>query len=234
VSKVVEPPVLVSKVLTFTLATSIVVLAALVVTLGKMIPLERPEVFFLHTPTRTSNLLITPMTPNATNNDIVERYKDGFIREYVMARNSLNGGANSFITRTNWDRIVKQWSAPDVYNDFTNTTLYKKYTFDFQPPAVSCSVNFANINNERAIIDMGNNEFEVNFVWVCKDENIGGQPIPKNYKIQLRIQSDLDKKLSGVVGNLEKLRKNPLGIQVTEYTIKNGEPDPLNSDLMNW
>ena len=233
-SKVVEPPVLVSKVLTFTLATSIVVLAALVITLGKMIPLERPEVFFLYTPTRTSNLKIAPMAPNATNNNIVDRYKDGFIREYIIARNWLNTGANGFITRTNWDRIVKQWSAPNVYDDFTNTTLYKKYTFDFQPPTMSCSVNFANINNERAIIDMGNNEFEVNFVWVCKDENISRQPIQKNYKIQLRIQSDLDKKLSGVVGNLEKLRENPLGIQVTEYTIKNGEPDPLNSDMMTW
>ena len=107
-SKVVEPPVLVSKVLTFTLATSIVVLAALVVTLGKMIPLERPEVFFLRTPTRASKLEIAPMTPNATNNDIVERYKDGFIREYIIARNSLNGGANVAVTHTNWNRIVKQ------------------------------------------------------------------------------------------------------------------------------
>lgn len=234
-SKVVEPPVLMSKVLTFVLATSIVVVGVLAFTLFKMIPLERPEVFFLRTPTRSMNITIVPMTPDATNKITLDVYKRGFIREYIIARNTLRPGLESQITRDNWTDIVKTWSSNRVFSDFSNTRLYKDYVFRNAMPAVSCDVNFfPDTKTERSIVATGNDVYDVKFTWVCKNENIGGHTTQKNYKIQVRIQSDLKKEVSGIFDNLEKLRKNPLGIQVVEYTVKEGKTDPLNSDIESW
>ena len=218
------------------LATSIVVLAALVITLAKMIPLERPEVFFLYTPTRASNVIIEPMTPDTTNAMTIETYKEGFIREYIIARNTLGFGKNAIITKNNWNKIVKPWSGNKVFADFTKTTLYKQYMFNDFVPAISCNVNFAHINNDQPILKTSDQDdiYEVKFTWVCKNENIGGQTTQKNYKIRIRIQSDLDKRLSGISSNLEKMRDNPLGIQVVEYMIKDGRGDPLDSDVESW
>ena len=234
-AKVIEPPVLLSRILTFVLATSIVVLGALVITLAKMIPLERPEVFFLFTPTRATNIVIEPMTPDATNELTVETYKEGFIRQYIIARNTLGIGRDAIITRNNWDRIVRPWSDKKVLAEFTQTNLYKQYRLNDFLPTISCSVNFQHVNNDLPILktDDNNDIYEVKFTWVCKNENIGGQTTQKNYKIRIRIQSDLDKKLSGLVNQLEKMRDNPLGIQVVEYTVKGGD-DPLNSDVESW
>lgn len=234
-AKVVEPPILLSRMLTFVLATSIVVLGALVITLAKMIPLERPEVFFLFTPTRATNVVIEPMTPDATNEFTVETYKEGFIRQYIIARNTLGIGRDAIMTRNNWDKIVRPWSDKKVLEEFTQTNLYKQYRLNDFLPTISCAVNFQQVNNDLPILktDDNNDIYEVKFTWVCKNENIGGQTTQKNYKIRIRIQSDLDKKLSGLVNQLEKMRDNPLGIQVVEYTVKGGA-DPLNSDVESW
>lgn len=234
-AKVVEPPVLISKVLTFVLATSIVVVGVMIFTLLKMIPLERPEVFFLRTPTRSTNVTIIPMNPDSTNKITLDVYKRGFIREYIIARNTLNWGTDAQITRDNWTNIVKNWSDSRVYSDFANTSLYKDYVFRKAMPAVSCSVNFfPDTKTERSIVAMGKDVYDVKFTWVCKNENSGGQTTQKNYKIQIRIQSDLKKEVSGLFDNLEKLRNNPLGIQVVGYTVKEGKTDPLNSDIESW
>jgi len=233
VSKTIEPPVLVSKMLTFVLATAIVVLAVLGFTLIKMIPLERPEVFFLLTPTRSSNVAIYPM--NLNNQDqAFYWYIRGFVREYIIARNTLYPGAQSYITRNNWSNVVKLWSSDTVFNELTKTTLYNAYTFNAMSPTMSCSVNFESTNNEPAIVHVRNNVYQANFDWICKDENIGGQTTSKKYKIQLRIDSELQKTTAGTVEDLEKLRKNPLGIQVVEYTVRDGKDDPLDSDMKSW
>ena len=232
VSKIMEPPVLVSKMLTLVLAGAVAVLATLGFTLVKMIPLERPEIFFLLTPTRSSDIVILPM--DLSNNRRLNIYLQGCIREYIIARNTLYSGAQSYITRTNWSNVVKLWSSEKVFNDFTKTSVYQDYMFSGIPSSVSCSVNFENTNGERAIIEMRDGLYQVNFVWVCKDENIGGHTTLKNYKIQIRIDSELQSKISGTLENLEKLRQNPLGIQVVEYVVKDGKNDPLDSDVKSW
>lgn len=232
-SKIMEPPVLVSKMLTLVLATAIVVLAALGFTLVKMIPLERPEVFFLLTPTRSSTVAIYPMDLN-NQDQAFYWYIRGFIREYIIARNTLYPGVQSYITRNNWSNVVKLWSSDNVFNELTKTTLYNAYTFNAMSPTMSCSVNFESTNNEPAIVHVRNNVYQANFDWVCKDENIGGQTTSKKYKIQLRIDSELQSAKSGTVENLEKLRKNPLGIQVVEYNVRDGKDDPLDSDTKSW
>ena len=94
---------------------------------------------------------------------------------------------------------------------------------------MTCSVNFDNLDNAQAVIRTGSGNYTVNFTWICK--NIGGQTTSKNYKIKIKVQSELDKNVSGTFENLEKLKVNPLGIQVTEYDVQ-GDADPLNSDVL--
>ena len=231
-SKIVEPPVLVSKMLTFVLAGAVVVLATLGFTLIKMIPLERPEVFFLGI--RSSDIVIRPMIPDSTNERRFKLYLQGFIREYIIARNTLYPGTQAYVTRSNWSNVVKLWSSQEVFNAFTKTSLYRDYMFSNTSPSVSCSVNFEDTNKERAIVEMHNGLYQVNFIWVCKDENIGGQITSKSYKIQIRIDSELQSKMSGTLENLEKLRRNPLGVQVVEYVVKDDKGDPLDSDIKSW
>lgn len=227
-SKTIEPPVLMSRILTFTLATSIVVLAALAFTLFKMFPIERPQVFFLLTPTRSTNLVIEPMNPDSANKQAILEFKKGFIKEYVTARNQLY--INPMVTRENWVNVVKQWSTPAVYNNFMRTKLYKSYIFNETPPMMTCDVNFDPVDDESIRYTSGDN-FIVRFAWICKNENIGGQTLQKSYKIRIRIESEL---VGGATElDLERLRNNPLGIQVSEYTIMDdseSKGDPLNSE----
>ncbi len=233
-AKIVEPPVLMSRILTFVLATSVVVVLALVFTLWKMIPLERPEIFFLSTSTRSTNVTIDPLIPDSSNKNALNNYKAGFVREYVIARNTLY--ANSGATRKNWLRIIRPWSSGKVYNDFTQTHLYKEFGFGEQMPNISCSVSFSSPTNNEPVLRMNDDTYNVEFAWICK--NIGGQTTQKNYKIQIKIQSDLDTKISGTLENLEKLRDNPLGIRVVQYNSLGGRNfssgDPLDSDTASW
>lgn len=230
VAKIVEPPILMSRIMTFVLATSLVVLGALVFTLVKMVPLERPEVFFLLNNTSSVNTVIEPLVPDAKNKEAIANYEQGFIREYVIVRNTLY--PNAALTKKNWTTITKTWSSDKVYSALTKTDLYNEYAFSDKPPRLDCVVDFSNINNEQAVLKTGSNskynEYIVNFTWVCK--NIGGQTTQKNYKIRIRIQSVLDEKASNTLENLNKLRDNPLGIRVVEYTILDGDGDPLDSD----
>ena len=211
----------------FTLATSVIVLGALAFTLMKMAPLKRPEVFFLLTPTKLTNLVIVPLDPNSNNKIATEKYIECFISQYVIARNEISPYAN--VLKNNWNKVVKPWSAPKVFSEFTTTTMYRNYALNNQNPNMTCSVNFPTENRDRAFVKISDDTYYVNFVWIC--ENSGGQTPPKKFKIQIRIQSDLDKKVSGVFDNLEKLSANPLGIQVVQYTVMDNESDPLNSDI---
>lgn len=233
-SKTVEPPVLISRILAFVLASSVVVLGAMTFVLMKMIPLERPEVFFLYTPTRSANVVIAPLVPDSNNKTAINRYKEGFVREYVIARNTLSAAPG--ITRKNWSRIAKPWSSDKVFNKMAETSIYKEFVLDDKLPNVSCTVNFSSQNNDKPVLKMNDDTYNVQFTWICK--NIGGQTTQKNYKIQIRIESDLDEKVSGTLENLEKLRDNPLGLQVVQYTSLGGAEfasgDPLNSDTASW
>lgn len=233
-AKVVEPPVLLSRILTFVLATSVVVLGTLVFTLIKMIPLERPEVFFLYTPTRPANMVIEPLVLDTNNKKAIYEYQEGFIREYITARNTLS--TEPGITRNNWLQIVKQWSSKDVYSKFVKTRLYKEFARGEQMPNISCSVNFSSPNNDKTILRMDDSAYSatynVKIAWICK--NSGGQMPQKNYTIRIKIQSDLDKKSSRTLEYLEKLRDNPLGIQVVQYEVLDGHGDPLDSDATSW
>ena len=208
------------------LSTSIVVLAILGYTLYKMVPLERPEVFFLLTPAPSVNTIIEPLDLDSTNNQAFEDYEKGFVREYIIMRNTLYTNAN--ITNKNWS-TVKNWSSDKVYAEFKKTRLYKEYMLNDSSLTTSCRVNFT---GREPLIKTAStpsyDEYTVSFAWVCK--NIGGQVEQKSYMIRLRIRSVLDKKMPNMLENLKKLQNNPLGIQVFDYKVKNGDSDPLDSD----
>lgn len=228
VAKIIEPPVLMSRIMTLVLATSAVVLVVLGWTLFKMVPLERPEVFFLLTNTRSVNTVIEPLVPDSYSEQAFENYEQGFVREYIIARNTLYTNTN--ITRKNWNNIVKNWSSKSVYNALAKTKLYKQYVLDDGGSSmVSCNVNFT---GQKPVLKTASNEsydeYVVDFAWICK--NSGGQATTNYYKIRLRIKSVLDEKMPGMLENLNKLQHNPLGIQVVEYTVMDNKSDPLNSD----
>ena len=211
--------------MTLVLATSVVVLGALGFVLIKMIPLERPEVFFLSTHTRSVNTIIEPL--DLDDAPAFEKYEKGFIREYVIARNTLY--ENASVTRKNWTNVIKSWSSKNVYTAFTKTNLYKEYILNDTMPTMSCSVNFS--GREPLLKTASGSkytEYVVDFAWVCK--NSGGQTTTDYYKIQLRIKSVLDTTGSNMAENLNKLQNNPLGIQVVSYMVLDGNGDPLNSN----
>lgn len=222
--KTVEPPILMSRVLAFVFATSIVVLFTLFFTLLKMAPLEKPEVFFLRNPTRTANnLTIVPIT--IENNEQLERYKDGFIREYVKARNTLYASMNL----SEWQKLMRTWSSADIYKQFTRTNVYKDAILSELMIPFSCEVAFPNVNDKLPVIPFANdpNGYIVNFIWICK--NSAGQTSTQNYKMKIKLKSEVDSSNPrNMLTNLENLRDNPLGIQVSEYSFE-GKEDPLNS-----
>ena len=161
------------------------------------------------------------MEPDA---EITKSYEEGFIREYVIARNTLYQNTES--TRNNWARIVKPWSSSDVFASLTKTNLYQIYTQENQFQPIECNVSFSSVAKTRR-------DWVVEFDWICK--NNSGQSVKKNYTIVIKLKSDISK--DEPIEDLSRLRINPLGTQVTYYEImdknRNGAKgeDPLNSDL---
>ena len=81
----IEPPVLISRLMTLVMATALVVLGVLVWTLDKMFPLNRPQVFFL----TTQNIRDKELTLTKMPTENLDAYKHQFIREYVRERNEI-------------------------------------------------------------------------------------------------------------------------------------------------
>ena len=66
----VEPPILLSRIITFALAGALVVLGTLIITLADMFPLNRPQVFFLTTIQRANqDITLTHLHPKDENLD---------------------------------------------------------------------------------------------------------------------------------------------------------------------
>lgn len=222
---VVKPPVLVSRTLTFVLAASIAVLATLLFSLYKMVPLTRPEVFFLMNQSRANYVLKQPNPKDSKNpkkeKQIQDEYIKGFIRTYIIARNSLED--SRFATIERWNSIVKPWSSKSVYDAFTDTDAYND-VMDNNENNIVCSVDFSNGNVVPQF-----KSYRVTFERTCFDKNSGRQIGPKSYKIDIEIQSYLDNDSDKMLSYLEDLRTNPLGIQITEYKVLTATgTDPLS------
>ena len=81
----IEPPILLSRLLTLVFAATLVVLAVMAVTVYKMFPLDRPEVFFLRTSYSTDTAVtLTRVMPAGGD---LDSYRRAFIAEYIKTRN---------------------------------------------------------------------------------------------------------------------------------------------------
>ena len=137
----IEPPILLSRVLTLVFAATLVVLVALLITLYKMFPLDRPEVFFLRS-VNPNNTQIT-LTQVMPDGDDLERYKRAFIAEYIKTRNEVTPSVRTM--EKNWgmqNGTIKTMSSDDIFAGFAGTAMYQEFllnngSFDF-----SCSVEF--------------------------------------------------------------------------------------------
>ena len=214
----VEPPVLLSRLMTFVLAAAVVVLGVLAITLNNLFPLNRPQVFFLGTKIRDNlDVQLIELPPTDKN---LQDYKTAFVREYVRHRNEVF--TNPAVMQEKWtgnNSIIRRMSSEDVYKNFTETDMYFAIIsgmpgFDFQ-----CPVNF-----EGAPIYMSQDDvYHVKFRYFCTDNNTG-QTIPKDYTIKIKIDADANKQIKWV----DRI-ENPLGLRVTEYEIVSGDGDPLNT-----
>ncbi len=215
----IEPPILMSRILTFVFATTLVVLAVLGITLYKMFPLDHPQIFFLTTDYRSDlEITLTELPPNDEN---FELYKRRFVREYIRARNEITGNRGAMMRKWNNDTngLVNIWSAPDIYNQFAQTGMWGAIMSDAVPDrAFECSVEFHNDGVD--IAKLPNNTYSVKFRYFCGDEY---EKLQSDYTINVQLDYDAPAKL-----HWADRRANPLGIRVVGYEIKSGNGDPLD------
>ena len=218
-SESVEPPILLSRLMTFVFSAALVVVVVLVVTLVKMYPLNKTQVFFLTTQPRSDlEIKLSSFSPNEEN---IEVYKQAFIKEYIKARNEIipNAGVMQKKWSASEDGTVYTWSTPEVYANFAKTSMWAAYMDEVPDFEFHCPVEFTGIaprsrNKQTSDIDT----YAVSFRYFCT--NSDGQKHQKDYTIILKLE------LGNKIKWTDRL-DNPLGIRVSEYKVESGEPDPL-------
>ena len=215
----IEPPILLSRLLILVFAATLVVLAAMVVTLYKMFPLDRPEVFFLRSANPTdSEITLTQVMPNSGD---LDDYRRNFIAEYVKARNEIEPNVRTM--SRNWKRI-ETMSTSDIFAGLANTDMYQRFLLsatngdEFD---LSCSVEFPQNGGVRPYKNDAAT-YTVDFKWFCT--NSYGQTDRKDYRIEVRLETD-DAQNMKWADHME----NPLGLRITEYSVESGNGDPLDA-----
>ena len=221
--KRVKPPVLVSRLMTFVLATSIVVLGVLAFTLYRMFPLNSPQIFFLTTTLRADqNIKLEQMPPKSEYLDI---YKKSWVREYIRHRNEILNNAKVMNKKWNSvDGVIKTMSVDGVYSDFANTFAFNEIMTDTPNYNIKCSVFF---DTEPLLISSVYNQdtYQVKFRYFCEDS--AGPVAQKDYTIRIKIETQDD----NYVKWASKI-DNPLGLRVSEYEIISDNGDPLDTGYM--
>lgn len=215
----IEPPILLSRLLTLVFAATLVVLVVMVVTLYKMFPLDRPQVFFLRAANPTdTEITLTQVMPSGGD---LDNYRRAFIAEYVKTRNEIDPNIRTMMQ--NWAR-VKTMSSPDIFATFANTAMYQEFLLNTANGidnrlGFSCSVEFPHGSVRPYKTDDAT--YTVDFQWFCT--NSYGQTDRKDYRIKIKLETD-DTQNMKWADHME----NPLGLRVTEYSIESGDSDPLD------
>ncbi len=214
----IEPPVLLSRLLIFVFAGTVVVLAAMFFTLQNMFPLNRPQVFFMtDVPDTAKTIVIKEFTQDDGN---IDAYKRAFITEYIRARNEIDN--NKSVMRQRWGNlggVVAAWSERDIYRAFQKTNMFINVMNDRIDFNFVCPVEFI---GQPIKLNQAENRYQVKIRYYCTDSN--GQTTEKFYTIRIGIKMEDNSK----AGWQEKLN-NPLGIKVYQYDIADGMGDPLNT-----
>jgi len=217
----IEPPILLSRLLVLVFAATLVVLAAMVVTLYKMFPLDRPQVFFLRTTNPTDSEIT--LTQVMLNGGDLDDYRRNFIAEYVKYRNEIE--PNTRTMSRNWKR-VKTMSTSDIFAGLANTDMYQRFLLssangDNGGFDLSCSVEFPENGGVRPYKN-DDATYTVDFKWFCT--NSYGQTDRKDYRMKVRLETD-DAQNMKWADHME----NPLGLRVAEYSVESGDGDPLDA-----
>ena len=211
----IEPPVLLSRLLMFVFAGTVVVLFVLFMTLGKMFPLNRPEVFFITT--RPENSTIIQIATMPANDENMRTYERAFVIEYVRARNTVE--QNTAFMRQKWGNadggVIYAWSTPDVYNKFKATAMVTALFGEYPDFEFNCPVDIIGMPQM-----FSKDTYTVRMRYYCTYS--GGQTEVKDYTIHVKLALD-DSQIRWV----ERL-DNPLGLRVSEYTVDGGA-DPLDT-----
>ncbi|MBR5153545.1 MAG: hypothetical protein IKW57_02005 [Alphaproteobacteria bacterium] len=216
----VEPPILISRMMTFVMATALVVLGVLVITLAKLFPLNKPQVFFLTTTVRAEqDVRLVELQPRDAN---LDRYKRAFVREYIRLRNEVFTNANAMHKTWNSENgEVRIMSTDQVYADFAKTTMFTALMSEMPDFDFTCPVVF-----EGAPIYLASEDrYQVKFRYFCADST--GRTWPKDYTIKIKLTSDQSPQIKWT----DRI-ENPLGLRVQEYTVVEGDGDPLNTGFL--
>ncbi len=222
----IKPPILLSRLLTFILATSLVVLGTLGFTIYKMFPLNRPQIFFLTTTLADNqDVKLVEMQPVSEN---LEHYKKTFVQEYIRYRNEII--ANSLEMHKKWNAtngIVRTISSDNVYADFAKTALFNDIMSNKVPNIpVQCAVSFYGtpmllLNNKDKTADT----YQTQIRYICEDNT--GLIGKKDYTISIKLSAQEGTKIRWA----DRI-ENPLGLKVTEYTVTSENGDPLDTGFL--
>lgn len=218
----VEPPILLSKVLTFVLATALVVLAVLGFTIYKMFPLNRPQIFFLTTTIADNqDVKLIEMQPSSEN---LDKYKKAFVQEYIRHRNEIIMDASKMHSKWNSDNgILRTMSTDDVYSGFIKTALFNNIMGnDISNIPINCAVEFHGAPMNLNTSERNTDTYQAKFRYICIDNT--GLNTQKDYIIQIKLMSQDGAKIRW----MDRI-ENPLGLKVAEYTIISGDGDPLDA-----
>ncbi len=221
----IEPPFLLSRTMTFVLATALVVLVALAITIYNMFPLNRPQVFFLTTTIPDNqDIRLVEMQPRSENTD---RYKQEFVREYIRHRNEIFANANAMHKKWNSENgIVRTMSTDDVYSDFVKTTLFNDVMSNVVPNIpVQCAIIFDGAPMYLASESQDTDTYQTKIKYFCEDNT--GRIAPKDYTIKIKLLTQ-----DGTYIKWADRIENPLGLKVMEYTIISGTGDPLDTGFL--
>jgi len=220
----IEPPILISRLMTFVMATALVVLVVLVITLDKMFPLNRPQVFFLTTEnTADKELTLTKIPAD------LAMYKMEFVKEYVRQRNEIT--PDLAIMRARWansdNGVVKTRSTDAVFGEFLLTDMVNVVNQDLDEPFnIECRVEFP--ESYAVVQKVGAKEtYTVQFWYFCKDKQFGDQEDVQQFVLDVALEPTAQNAIRWA----ERM-ENPLGLRVNGYTIIKGGRDPLNWSTM--
>ncbi|MBO4672555.1 MAG: hypothetical protein J5608_02805 [Alphaproteobacteria bacterium] len=218
----IEPPILISRLMAFVMATALVVLVVLLVTLDKMFPLNRPQVFFLTTQELNDKELTLTEIP-----DEFDGYKIQFIKEYIRYRNEID--EDLAIMQARWgnrpDGIIKSRSTDAVFGDFVLTELATIIRSDYLNEAftITCNVDFP---ATHSVVQNANtpDAYTVKFTYTCRDSNSDNQEYSQPYEVLVKLEST-----NKTAVKWAERMENPLGFRVSQYEVLNGQPDPLDN-----
>ena len=216
----IEPPILLSRLMTFVMATSLVVLVVLVITLDKMFPLNRPQVFVLQTQNLDDKELSLTSIP-----DDLENYKKEFIKDYVRERNEIV--PDLAIMRARWANnnrgVIKTRSTDAVFGDFVTTDMvqiiYQNLGEAFD---IECNVEFP--ASHSVVLEANRKDtYAVQFKYVCRYGDLYNQQYTQYFTVHVTLQSTEGNSIKWA----ERM-ENPLGLRVSGYVVGDGKNDPLN------